>query len=147
MLWEPAAGRGAIVNVLRAAGHDVVASDLVDYGFPLHFVADFLTLKEAPADCSAIVTNPPYQSAEDFVRHALDLVPNVFMLLRLPFLESRRRADILPHRGLRTVHVFRSRLPMMHRDGWNGPRASSAMPFAWYVWSRGHRDSPALKWI
>jgi hypothetical protein len=25
---------------------------------------------------------------------------------------------------------------MMHRDGWNGPRASSAIPFAWFCWNR-----------
>ena len=36
-VWEPACGPGAIVTVLRAAGHDVVASDLVDYGDPTHF--------------------------------------------------------------------------------------------------------------
>ena len=33
-VWEPAAGRGAIANVLRAHGHDVIAQDLVDYGVP-----------------------------------------------------------------------------------------------------------------
>jgi hypothetical protein len=33
-VWEPAAGRGAIVEVLRAAGHAVTTSDLIDYGFP-----------------------------------------------------------------------------------------------------------------
>jgi hypothetical protein len=31
---------------------------------------------------------------------------------------------------------------MMHRDGWTGPRASSAIPFAWLVWSRDHRGPP-----
>jgi hypothetical protein len=31
-IWEPAAGRGAIVDVLRGAGHEVVGTDLVDYG-------------------------------------------------------------------------------------------------------------------
>ena len=31
-LWEPACCRGAIVNVLRAAGHEVIGSDLVDFG-------------------------------------------------------------------------------------------------------------------
>jgi ParB-like nuclease domain len=34
-LWEPACGPGAIVRVLRAAGHEVLASDLVDYGASL----------------------------------------------------------------------------------------------------------------
>ena len=31
-IWERAAGRGAIVEVVRSAGHDVVASDLRDHG-------------------------------------------------------------------------------------------------------------------
>src|SRR3954463_15504806 len=34
-IYVPGAGRGAIVNVLRAAGHEVAASDLVDYGTPI----------------------------------------------------------------------------------------------------------------
>jgi hypothetical protein len=137
-LWEPAAGRGAIVNILRDRGHAVIASDVHDYGFPLHFVADFLATAIAPLDCGAIVTNPPYRDADRFVRHALDLVPHVHLLLRLAFLESVRRTDILERRGLRAVHVFRKRLPMMHRDGWSGPRATSAIPFAWFHWDRNH---------
>src|SRR6516164_5248412 len=126
-LWEPAAGRGAIVRVLRDAGHAVIASDIVDYGEPLHFVADFLTQTKAPANCETVITNPPDQIAGEFARHALDLAPKVYLPLRLAFLESTRRADVLEHRGLRAVHVFRRRLPMMHRDGWaaaDTPRAS-----------------------
>jgi hypothetical protein len=41
-LWEPAAGRGAIVQIMRDRGHAVIASDITDYGFALDFVADFL---------------------------------------------------------------------------------------------------------
>src|SRR5262249_15831089 len=42
-IWEPCAGRGAIVDVLRERGHFVVASDLVDYGVPGQEAgADFL---------------------------------------------------------------------------------------------------------
>src|SRR5437762_7357044 len=33
-IWEPACGDGAIVNVLHAAGHHVIASDLNDWGCP-----------------------------------------------------------------------------------------------------------------
>jgi hypothetical protein len=58
------------------------------------------------------------------------------MLLRLAFLESERRGAILESGFLRTVYVFRKRLPMMHRAGWTGPRASSAIPFAWFCWDR-----------
>jgi hypothetical protein len=101
--------------------------------------ADFLTTVLPPKGCGAIVTNPPYQIATEFARHALDLTPRVYLLLRLAFLESERRTDILEHRGLARVHVFRKRLPMMHRDGWNGPRASSAIPFGWFCWNRDYR--------
>ena len=52
--------------------------------------------------------------------------------------QSVRRTEILEHRGLARLHVFRNRLPMMHRDGWAGPRASSATAYAWFVWERDH---------
>jgi hypothetical protein len=79
-IWEPAAGRGAVARVLRQAGHAVTASDLIDYG-ELDFVRDFLAESKMPAGCAAIVTNPPYQIANEFARHALDLSPNVYLLL------------------------------------------------------------------
>src|SRR6516225_3418709 len=110
-IWEPCAGRGAIANVLRDRGHAVVCSDLIRYDdFPLHFVGDFMRQAKAPVGCDAIVTNPPYQIATEFGRHALDLAPRVYLLLRLAFLESTRSTDILERRGLARVHVFRRRL-------------------------------------
>jgi hypothetical protein len=138
-LWEPAAGRGAIVDVLRAAGHEVIGSDLRDYGRPDFFARrDFLLERKVPDGCEAIVTNPPYKLADQFVAHALDLCPRVVMLLRLAFLESERRTSILEGRGLARVHIFRNRLPMMHRAGWTGRQASSAIGSAWYIWDRSH---------
>jgi hypothetical protein len=143
-IWEPCAGRGAVANVLRDRGHAVVCSDLVRYdGFPMHLVGDFLMQTKAPVGCTTILTNPPFGHADRFARHALKLAPKVYLLLRLAFLESQRRSDLLEHSGLCAVQVFKSRLPMMHRDGWKGPRASSAIAFAWFVWDRAHRG-PAL---
>ena len=65
--------------------------------------------------------------------HALELCPLVIMLLRLAFMESERRTGILEGRGLARIHQFRKRLPMMHRGGWEGRKANSAMAFAWFV--------------
>jgi hypothetical protein len=62
----------------------------------------------------------------------------VIALLRLAFMESERRTRILEDRGLARIHVFRRRLPMMHRAGWEGRKANSGMAFAWFVWDRGH---------
>jgi hypothetical protein len=67
------------------------------------------------------------------------------MLLRLGFLESARRSDLLDAgSGLRRVHVFSKRLPRMHRAGWTGPKASSNTAFAWYVWKRGFTGKPTI---
>lgn len=142
-VWEPAAGRGAIVNVLRDHGHAAIASDVHDYG-GLHFVGDFLTQEQMPAGCEGIVTNPPYQHAAQFVEHALRLSPLVVMLLRLAFMESERRCPILEGAGLVRIHVFRKRLPMMHRDGWEGRKANSGMAFAWFVWERGYTGRTSI---
>lgn len=144
-IWEPACGPGAIVRELRAGGHAVIASDLVDYGCEGQTAdADFLTTAAAPDGIDCIVTNPPFKDAGAFVAHALELCPRVVMLLRLAFLESERRRPILENGTLARVHVFRNRLPMMHRDGWEGPKTTSTTAFAWFVWDRSHRGPTAM---
>jgi hypothetical protein len=124
----------------------VIASDLIDYG-GLRFVRDFLGEIGMPAGVEAIVTNPPFKLAEQFVEHALQLCPLVVMLLRLAILESERRCGILEGRGLARVQVFRRRLPMMHRAGWEGRKANSGMAFAWFIWDCAHRGPAAINRI
>lgn len=139
-VWEPASGPGSIVRVLRSAGRTVLATDLIDYSSPDQDAGgrDFLLEREIPVGVEAIVTNPPFKLATEFVAHAIELAPIVAMLLRLTFLESEKRSPILDGGLLARVHVFRNRLPMMHRDGWTGPRARSAIAYAWFVWDRAH---------
>jgi hypothetical protein len=143
-IWEPACGSGHIVSALREAGHTVLATDLVDYGCPdSESGRDFL-MEFQETDAQAIVTNPPFKLAGEFVAKALDLCPRVIMLLRLAFMESERRRPILDNGHLARVHVFRKRLPMMHRAGWEGRKANSGMAFAWFVWDRAHTGPTEL---
>jgi hypothetical protein len=145
VIWEPACGRGSIVGVLREAGHLVIATDLNNRGCPTSLAGiDFLTEHRVPSGATCIVTNPPYKLAQEFAEHALRLCPRVIMLLRLAFLESERRTGILENGRLARVHIFRNRLPMMSRDGWNGPIATSSICFAWYVWTWDHKGPPML---
>jgi hypothetical protein len=147
-IWEPACGPGAIVSVLREHGHAVWATDLVDYECPCSESGiDFLMERQLHASIEAIVTNPPFKLATEFVEHALLICPRVVMLLRLAFLESTRRGPIMDGGYLARVYPFANRLPMMHRDGWEGPRASSATPFCWFVWDRDHKGPTELKRI
>jgi hypothetical protein len=148
-IWEPACGRGAIANVLRAHGHHVICTDLMDYGADSTAIygVDFLKTTELPAHVGCILTNPPFKLINKFIDHALHLCPQVIILARLALLESERRSSVLEGRGLRRVLIFRKRLPMMHRDGWDGRKANSGMAFAWFVWERRYRDHPIAQRI
>ena len=143
-IWEPACGPGSIVRVLRSHGHVVYATDLIDYNSPDQDMArwDFLMETQLPIGVQAIVTNPQFKLAAQFAAHALKLAPKVIMLLRLNFLEAgnentrngRARLDCLDGGRLARGYLFRSRLPMMHREGWEGKKSTSFIPFAWFVW-------------
>jgi hypothetical protein len=136
-LWEPCCGSGNIVKVLRARGHQVVATDLQSLGCPgSRSGIDFLMELNAPIGTGGIVTNPPFKLADEFVRHALVLVPKVVMLLRWAYLEGVAREDLFVH--LARVYLFSRRIPRMHRAGWAGKKASSMLAFAWFVWDRSH---------
>jgi hypothetical protein len=149
VIWEPACGPGSIVKVLRSAGYRVFASDLVNYGCPdSDSGVDFLMERSLPYGVEAVVTNPPFKLGDEFVSRALALgIRKVAMLLRIQFIESERRSSILDSGSLARVYPFANRLPMMHRAGWDGPKATSAMSFAWFVWQAEHRGPTVLRRI
>lgn len=137
-IWDPCCGTGSIAQILKDSGHSVFATDIENYGYPLSMEFDFLSNPiDRPAFPKCIVTNPPFRYAEKFVEKALTHCTKVIMLQRLAFLESEKRSNILDNGELARVLVFKSRLPMMHRHGWDGPKASSTMAFAWFIWQKG----------
>ena len=139
-VWEPCAGRGAISRELVAAGYQVAAQDLVAYdGADIGIEAPIDFLMERTAPCGPIITNPPYKLADQFIRHGLSLGVTVAVLLRLAALEGASRSDLID-KHLRRVWAGIERLPMMHRDGWEGPKnGNSGAPFAWFVFEPGRR--------
>jgi hypothetical protein len=150
-IWEPACGRGAISRVLEDEGFDVRSRDLHDYGYPGAVSGlDFLTVDKRHPIAKAtagIVTNPPYYLAgrsAPFVARAIEIAPYVALLLLLPFLEGAGAERRKLTSGVARVYVSSRRLPMMHRDGWDGPKASSAMAFAWFVWDANYHGPTQL---
>jgi hypothetical protein len=167
-VWEPACGRGAISRMLEDAGYEVELSDLVDYGTADRFgevqrVENFLDSAPRGDDPERpdIVTNPPYGTdLNRFVAHALRAhrPHRMALLLNLNFLcgfDDPDRCFAMDEWPPRTVYIFTRRLPMMHRDGWDGPEASSRMNTAWFVWeldeatgtydAAGHCDTTMLR--
>lgn len=142
-IWEPACGDGAISKVLIAEGYKVRSSDLYDRGYG-EVGVDFLFKWEPWED--VIVTNPPFNLAQEFAQHALMIgASQVFLLLKLSFLEGISRSYFLQQSPLVKVHVFRKRLKMT-RNG--EPMSNGGMiAFAWFEWRRGWNARPEISWI
>jgi hypothetical protein len=131
-IWEPACGDGAIAIPLLAAGYSVTASDLVCRGFG-NGGCDYLQTPR-PVCVEGIITNPPFKLAESFLRKAIAEVPYSAWLLRMNFVESVGRLQFFRETPPARIWVSSRRLPMMHREGWEGPIAPSNVCFAWFVW-------------
>jgi len=147
-IWEPACGDGAMVKVLRQLGptNPVYFSDIIYRGFEEHPTLDFLL--SGPLGAANVITNPPFNEAENFIRKALRVVDPGFkacFLLKLTFLESEQRQKFFRELPPRRVLVFSKRLTMT-RNG--EPLKSGGMIcFAWFVWERGYAGQTVLDWI
>lgn len=155
MIWEASCGPGRLARVLRRAGHEVITTDLIDYNSPDQDASgfDFLQQTDVPVrgiDCT--VQNPPFSKAALFVKKAIELCPMNYMLMPLTFLEAgnektaagRARLEVLDSGYLARVLPFVERLPMMHREGWDGPKSTSTVAYAWFVFSWFHRGPATI---
>lgn len=142
-IWECACGQGHLAKVFEAHGYNVKATDLIDRGYGQGGV-DFLQCRDKfDGD---IITNPPYKYAEDFIQHALTLIPDgkrVYMFLKVQFLEGRGRKSLYEVYPPRYVYVSSSRI----RCGKNGHFESSMVAYAWYVWEKGYHGNTELRWF
>lgn len=165
-VWEPAAGRGIMAAVLDEYARRVWASDVHGYAEQHHEISigafvgeglDVMRLGEARVDW--IITNPPFNSALEFVERALPYADiGVAMLCRSNWAEGGERFERLFSKQAPTlIAQFVERVPMLdgghfqeiidvkgetvrarrkaHRGGYD-PHASTATSYAWFVWSR-----------
>lgn len=96
-----------------------------------------------------IVTNPPYKLAGEFAKHALDISVDgvkVAMSLKIQFLESAERYELFKQYPPKYVYVASKRLNCA-RDGEFDKYISSAICYAWFVWEKGFKGEPTLRWI
>ncbi|MCW2273886.1 hypothetical protein GJ654_08175 [Rhodoblastus acidophilus] len=142
-IWECACGNGAMSQVLEKTGQEVISSDLYDRGFGTPGV-DFLVASERRAN---IVTNPPYNSAEGFVKAGLDNAQRKFaLLLRLAFLEGANRArTIFTEKPPSRVWVFSERITFYPAGA--EIKGSGTTAYAWFVWDKDGNTGTELKWF
>ena len=142
-VWECACGDGAMSRVLMQAGYNVRSSDLYDRGFG-EPNCDFLAAKSTTAN---IITNPPYNRAEAFVRQGTSLAQNKFaLLLRLAFLEGANRArTIFSECPPSRVWVFSERITFYPAGA--EIKGSGTTAYAWFVWDRAANTPTELSWL
>ena len=150
-VWEPACGGGHISKVLEAHGYDVLSSDIVDRGYPNTYVANFLRTKPHPTEYIPrdIITNPPYKYAKEFVEKALKLSMDstkIAMFLKLTFLEGKARRELFDKAPPKYVYVFSGRVNCA-KNGDFSKAESSAVAYAWFVWEKGFKGEPKIRWI
>ena len=145
-IWECACGEGHISKVLEQNGYEVLSTDLIDRGYGTGGV-DFLT-SDYIFD-GDIITNPPYKYAIEFVKHALNSISEghkVAMLLRLSFLEGKSRRALFNQYPPKKVYVSSNRI-LCAKNGDFENSDSSAIAYAWFIWEKGFRGTPILKWF
>lgn len=141
-IWEPACGEGWMAETLKETNSDVFASDIFNYGYGS--VIDFLATHR---ECDWVVTNPPFNLAEEFIKHSLEVASKgCAMLCRLSLLESKGRYErLFSINPPTTVLVFSERVPMF--DKYIDLDGASAMSTAWFIWDKQQSKTSNLRWI
>lgn len=142
-IWESACGDGAMSEVLVETGNSVHSSDLHDRGFG-EVGVDFT---ESSRKSQNIVTNPPFNCAEQFVHSGLRNAEKKFaLLLRLAFLEGAgRQRSIFSESAPSRVWVFSERITFYPKDAVK--KGSGTTAYAWFVWDKEHFGATELKWL
>lgn len=143
LIWEPAAGDGAMVREMEALGFDVYASDLVDRGIDAK-IASFYDFWASPAH--AIITNPPFAECgwgngkARWLKHALDVLNVEYMALLMNW--GWPGAGGLKHFWAQhppaRVYLMRWKIDF---TGQGAP----PMLNAWFVWDVKHQGETVLR--
>jgi hypothetical protein len=149
-IWEPACGEGHLSKAMEEFGKDVYSTDLINRGYGIGNVNFLLENNVWNGD---IITNPPYSMAQQFIEHAIRLQKKsevvelkVAMFLKLTFLEGQKRRKLFNIYPPKTVYVFSARQKCAINGDFNNT-GSSAACYAWFVWEKGYKDDPIIKWL
>jgi hypothetical protein len=141
-IWEPACASGKMSRVLGRAPNWVTATDIFA---PDEIAVDFLEAEEAiegPHD--AIITNPPYRFAAEFIARALEFQrPHagiVAMLLRTDFDHAKSRGKLFGDHP-----AFAKKIVLTKRIRWfEDSKGSPSFNHCWMIWDWRHNGPPTI---
>ena len=123
VIWEPACGERDMVNAIRERGYTVRGTDITEG-------VDFLK-EPTPPVVSWIITNPPFSSAEAFIRRAYKSRLPFAMLVKAQFWHAAGRLPLFQEC---TPDII---APLTWRPDFNfklNKRGSPLMDVMWCIW-------------
>ena len=144
--WECACGNGSLSSKLIELGYNVGrSSDLYDYGYGESGV-DFL--KQLKKFKGSIITNPPFQTLNEFIIHGLELASNkLYIFARIQTIESYVRYNkIFRDNPPLWVCPFVKRVPCYSQN--ETTFKNSAICYAWFIWdNQDTTHETKMKWL
>lgn len=140
-ILEPSAGNGHFLEALRINGYlnnitsveirSEEKENLIKYGKV--FIDDFLTW-QPDKKYKTIITNPPYSLALPFLEKCFEISEKdteIIMLLRLSFLESKKRYEFWKKHPLSELYV------LSQRPSFTG-KGTDATSYCFMIWNNSN---------
>lgn len=135
VIWEPACGELAMSKVIESYGHTVISTDII-YG------DDYFLSKR---DCFGIITNPPFELAEAFIRKAITESRLVAMLLKSQYWHAAKRLKLFNQHPPAYVLPLTWRPDFLEHERKDGKGGAPTMEVAWTVWKSGCQHETIYK--
>ena len=165
-IWECACGTGNLSKTLEKRGYNVFSTDLVSRGFGIggvdflkcpnliYFIKDselngIKVRENLPISEVDILTNPLYKHALDFVKHSLDILEDGYyaiFFLKIQFLEGKARKIFFENYPPKYVYVHSERQKCAINNDFSKVN-SSAVCYCWFIWQKGYKGEPIIRWI
>jgi hypothetical protein len=139
-IHEPACGNGAMSKIIESYGHEVISSDIQKecYG-----TGEVDYLKSNPvSDIYAIITNPPFNLSEAFIRKALKEADLVAVLMKSQYWHAKARVKLFnefPPAYILPLTWRPDFLEDLRKPG--DKKGSPTMEVLWTVWIKGNVNS------
>lgn len=144
-VWECACGEGHISKILKQKNIHHLSTDLVNRNYGTQ--EDFLTTNRTHK--GDIITNPPFSKSTEFTFKAIEILKKdrkLALLLRIQFLESRKRYNLFQKYPPKYVYVFVRNIRCA-RNGDFKNATGNASTYAWFIWYKGFTGEPIIRFI
>lgn len=143
-IYEPAAASGKMVRALRKHGYLVSSADI-----RIGRKRDFLDREIRIGHQGAVVTNPPYKHAVEFIERALEVTEclegYVAMLLKVDFDSGSTRRHLFESETFHKKVVLTRRIEWFKRKVIKGKlQGGPSENHAWFIWDWRHKGPPII---